>query len=110
MSTAFDAKISGLEVARHYDVPATNHTAKEEDKYPYDLADGLQVSYPEKPSSPPSLPVSRRRPTTLILSIALAFVTLLAIVAAAVGGSLAAKNAHVYRTLTDQVRKKGSGS
>lgn len=97
MSTASDAKISGLELARHYDVPAASPMAKEEDKYPYHLPDGLQVSYPEKPSSPPVWPVSRLRPTTVILSVALASVTLLAVVAAAVGGSLAAKNAHVYR-------------
>lgn len=105
MSTAFDAKIGGLELATHYDVPVAGPMAKGEDKYPYHLPDGLQVSYPEKPSSPPVWPVFRLRPTTVILSVALALVTLLAVVAAAVGGSLAAKNAHVYGILTDDLRK-----
>ena len=95
MSTAFDAKISGLELATPIDSPISDAMAKEKDKYPYHLPDGLQVSYDQEPSYPHVWRTCRLRPITLILSVALALVTALAIVAAAVGGSLAAKNANV---------------
>ena len=109
MSTAFDAKMSGLEVATPLDSPISDALAKEEDKYPYHLPDGLQVSYDQESSYPHLWRTCRLRPTTLILSVALALVTVLAIVAAAVGGSLAAKNANVYRTLIQKL-KNGSES
>ena len=50
-------------------------------------------------SSEPSLPSKRictLRPVTFVLSAALALVAVLAVVAAAVGGSLAAKREHWY--------------
>ena len=100
MSTAFEAKMSGLELATPSDSPISDTMAKEEDKYPYHLPDGLQVTYEQEPSYPHVWRTCRLRPTTLILSVALALVTVLAIVAAAVGGSLAAKNVNVYGTLT----------
>ena len=100
MSTAFEAKMSGLELATPFDSPISDTMAKEEDKYPYHLPDGLQVSYEQEPSYPHVWRTCRLRPTTLILSVALALVTVLAIVAAAVGGSLAAKNVNVYGTST----------
>ena len=90
--------MSGLEVATPLDSPISDVLAKEEDKYPYYLPDGLQVSYDQEPSYPNFWRTCSIRSTTLILSVALALVTVLAIVAAAVGGSLAAKNANVYRT------------
>ena len=90
--------MSGLEVATPLDSPISDALAKEEDKYPYHLPDGLQVSYDHEPSYPHFWRTCSIRPTTLILSVALALVTVLAIVAAAVGGSLAAKNANMYRT------------
>ena len=103
MSTALDAKMSGLELATPFDSPISDAMVKEEDKYPYHLPDGLQVSYEKEPSYPHVWRTCRLRPTTLILSVALALVTVLAIVAAAVGGSLAAKNADMYRTLIQEL-------
>ena len=95
MSTAYDGKMSGLELATPFDSPVSDTMAKEEDKYPYHLPDGLQVSCEQEPFYPHVWRTCKLRPTTLILSVALALVTALAIVAAAVGGSLAAKNANV---------------
>ena len=93
--------MSGLELARQPDMPVSNSMAKKEqddDKYLYDVPDGLQGSYDEKPTSPPKARCLCCRPcsTIFILSVALASVTLLAIVAAAVGGALAAKKEHEY--------------
>lgn len=106
MSTAFDAKMSGLELATPLDSPISDVLVREEDKYPYHLPDGLQVSYDQEPSQLHFWRTCRLRPTTLILSVALALVTVLAIVAAAVGGSLAAKNANVYSTLNSEYQKR----
>ena len=103
MRTALDAKMSGLELATPFDSPISDAMVKEEDKYPYHLPDGLQVSYEKEPSYPHVWHTCRLRPTTLILSVALAFVTVLAIVAAAVGGSFAAKNADMYRSLIQEL-------
>ena len=108
MSTAFDAKMSGLELATPFDSPISDTPVKEEDKFPYHLPDGLQVSYDQKPSYPHVWRTCRLRPATLILSVALALVTVLAIVAAAVGGSLAAKNANLYSTLIQNLQKRAS--
>ena len=101
MPTALDEQMSGLEVATPFDSPISDALANEKDKYTYEhhLPDGLQVSNDQKPSYPHVRRNRKLRPTTLILSVALALVTVLAIVAAAVGGSLAAKNANRYRTL-----------
>ena len=83
--------------------------AEEEHKYPYQLPDGLQVSY--EYAQKPSFSKARRecwlRPATFILSVALASVTLFAIVAAAVGGSLATNKMHVYTTLIEDLKKLG---
>ena len=95
--------MSGLELATPFDSPTSDAMAKEEDKYPYHLPDGLQVAYDQEPSYPHVWRTCGLCPTTLILSVALALVTVLAIVAAAVGGSLAAKNANVYGTLIQEL-------
>lgn len=87
--------MSGRELATPFDSPISDAMVKDEDKYPYHLPDGLQVSYKQDPSYRHGWRTCRLRPTTLILSVALGLVTVLAIVAAAVGGSLAAKNANV---------------
>ena len=88
--------MSGLELDGRFESPSTSPVKEEEYKYPYHLPDGLQVSYPEKPSSCHPRHVFGFRFTTFILSVALATVTLLTIVAAGVGGSLAARNTHKY--------------
>ena len=101
MSTTPNAKISSLELDQRSDLPSPSDLPgpspinEDEEKYPYYLPDGLQVSYAEETSSWHNGRVYGLRPTTFILSIALASMTILAIVSAAVGGSLAAK-AHKY--------------
>ena len=99
--------MNGLELDKRFDQSNVQPVAEEEHKYPYHLPDGLQVSYEydQKPSSSQARRVCWLRPTTFILSVAIASVTVLAIVAAAVGGSLAAKELHAYQTLIEDLER-----
>ena len=49
--TAFDLKMCGLELDGGFYLPTANPMTEPEDKGPYYLPDGLQVSYAEEASS-----------------------------------------------------------
>ena len=89
--------MNGLELDRRND-----SMPDEGDKYVfYPQQIGAQASQTPMPSQPG--PSSKRfcglRLSTVVLSVALAVVTVLAVVAAAVGGSLAAKRGSGYVTI-----------
>ena len=104
-SIALDVTMSDLELDCRFDLPITCPKREEEDKHLHCLPDGLQVSYPQKPSSLQARRVCGLRFTAFTLSVALASVALLAIVAAALGGKLDAKTVRKYRALTESSKR-----
>lgn len=86
--------MNGLELDRRNESPISYQQPDESEKYAYyRQPSGAQTSQiPMAPEpGPPSNRFSGLRPTTFILSAALAVVAMLAVLAAGVGGSLAAK-------------------
>lgn len=85
-----------LEVDRRGDAPEP-YTKQEDYKYSIQAAD-QQAYHATSVSGQPqkSRQVCGLRPATLVLSIALAVMTVLAVIAAGVGGSLAAKNKYMF--------------
>lgn len=85
-----------LEVDRRGDLPI-KYPEHEDVKYAILQPDQQQAVHraPWQPPNPQGRRLCGLRPTTLILTIALVVVTALAVVAAGVGGSLAAKNKYV---------------
>ena len=99
---ACSTNMSGLELDRRNDSPIAFSKPDEGEKYVfYPQPNGAQTSQIPIPSQ--SGPFSKRlyglRLSTVILSAALAVVTVLAVIAAAVGGSLAAKRGSWYVTM-----------
>ena len=95
--------MTGLELDTRDDSPIVLSTPEEHDKYAICHQPGGALISPTPVAAEPCPPSKRfygLRPTTLVLSVALAIVTVLAIVAAAVGGSLAAKRGHWYVTIS----------
>ena len=96
---ACSTNMNGLELDRRNDLPIAFSKPDEGEKYAfYPQSIGAQTS--QIPISSQPKPFSKRfyglRLSTVILSVTLAVVTVLAIIAAAVGGSLATRRGHRY--------------
>ena len=100
---ASSTDMNGLELDRRNHSAIALSKPEEREVYAYyHQPSGAQTS-PTPVASEPGFPSKRfhgLRPTTLVLSVALAVVAVLAVVAAAVGGSLAAKRGHWYVTIS----------
>ena len=99
---ASSTEMNGLELDRRDDSAIALSKPEEREEYAYSHQPSGARTLPTPVALKPGLPSKRfsgLRPTTLVLSVALAVVTLLAVVAAALGGSLAAKRGHWYVTI-----------